>query len=166
MSLLTPDSGLLFWMLITFGIVVFVLTKYGFPIILKMVEDRKTFIEDSILMAEKARTELQLVKKEGEAIIENARKEHLKIVENATLIKDKIVDDAKKKATLEATKIVEDARSQILIEKEDALREIRSQVSELSVVIAEKVLRNQLDNKTSQTDMINRLLDEINIIKS
>jgi len=62
MALLTPDSGLLFWMLISFGIVVFVLAKYGFPIILKMVEDRKAYIEESLLMAEKARIELQQVK--------------------------------------------------------------------------------------------------------
>ena len=66
MSLLTPDSGLLFWMLISFGIVVFVLGKFGFPVILKMVEERKEFIEDALLKAEKARTELDSVKAEAE----------------------------------------------------------------------------------------------------
>jgi len=68
MSLLTPDSGLLFWMLISFGIVVFVLAKFGFPVILKMVEERKAYIEESLFMAEKARTELDKVKVESERL--------------------------------------------------------------------------------------------------
>jgi F-type H+-transporting ATPase subunit b len=77
-----------------------------------------------------------------------------------------LIKDAKEKASLEAAKLIEDARKQILIEKDDAIRDIRRQVAELSVDIAEKVLRGQLDKKTEQMDMINRLLDEINVSKS
>jgi F-type H+-transporting ATPase subunit b len=166
MSLLTPDSGLLFWMFISFGIVVFILTKYGFPIILKMVEERKAYIEESLLMAEKARFELNSVKAEGENILSFARKEHTKILNEASEFKILLVIEAKQKASIEADKIIADARVQILAEKEEAIRDIRRQVAELSMDIAEKVIRGNLENKSEQMNLINRLIDEVNISKS
>ena len=166
MSLLTPDSGLLFWMLISFGIVVFVLAKFGFPIILKMVEERTNFIEESLLKAEKARTELDSVKAEAELILEKARNEHQQIMNEASQLREALIQEAKTKAIGEADKIIENARLQIQSEKEVAIRDIRKQVAGLSVDIAEKVLRNKLDNKEEQFGMIQRLIDEMNISKS
>jgi F-type H+-transporting ATPase subunit b len=166
MSLLTPDSGLLFWMLISFGIVVFVLAKFGFPIILKMVEERKEFIEDALLKAEKARTELDSVKAEAELILDKARKEHQQIMNEASQLREVLIQEAKTKAIGEADKIIENARLQIQNEKDDAIRDIRKQVAALSVDIAEKVLRSKLDKKDEQLGMIQRLIDEMNISKS
>lgn len=166
MSLLIPDSGLLFWMLLVFGVVVFVLAKYGFPVIIKMVEDRKAFIDESLLMAEKARTELESVKTEGEKILENARKEHMSIIYDANSIKDSIINEAKTKALIEANKIIEDARIQIKSESEEAMKDIRRQVAVLSVDVAEKVLREKLANNQAQEKMMERLMSEINISKS
>jgi F-type H+-transporting ATPase subunit b len=166
MALLTPDSGLLFWMLISFGIVVFVLAKFGFPIILKMVEERKAYIEESLLMAEKARMELQQVKSEGIQIIADARKEHQAILAEATLLKDKLVKDAHVSAQIEADKVIAESRRLIEHEKNEALRQIRNQVAEISVNIAEKVMRSKLDETNEQQKMIQRLLDEISISKS
>ena len=166
MSLLLPDSGLLFWMFLSFGIVAFILAKYGFPVIIKMVEDRKAYIDESLLSAKKAYDDLAKVKDESLQIIDEARKEHIKILNEASQSKEQLIKDAKEKASIEANKIIEDARKQILIEKDDAIRDIRRQVAELSVDIAEKVLRGQLEKKTEQMDMINRLLDEINVSKS
>ncbi len=166
MSLLTPDSGLLFWMLISFGIVVFVLAKFGFPIILKMVEERTNFIEESLLKAEKARTELDSVKAEAELILEKARNEHQQIMNEASQLREALIQEAKTKAIGEADKIIENARLQIQSEKEVAIRDIRKQVAGLSVDIAEKVLRNKLDKKEEQFGMIQRLIDEMNISKS
>lgn len=166
MSLLLPDSGLLFWMFLSFGIVAFILVKYGFPVIIKMVESRKTYIDESLLIAKQAYEQMAVVKAQGEAIVDNARKEQVKIMNEAAQTRDLLIKDAKEKAGIEAIKLVEDARKQILIEKEDAIRDIRRQVAELSVDIAEKVLRGQLEKKDEQMNMINRLLDEINISKS
>jgi len=166
MSLLTPDSGLLFWMLLSFGIVVFVLTKFGFPVIIKMVEERKAYIEESLLMAEKARFELQQVKAEGEQIIATARTEHKAIITEAAELKDKLVKDARVQAQVEADKVIAESRRLIEFEKEEALRSIRKQVAEISVSISEKVLRTKLVEKGEQQAMIERLLDEINVSKS
>ena len=166
MSLLLPDSGLLFWMLLSFGIVAFILVKYGFPVIIKMVESRKTYIDEALLVAKQAYEQMAVVKAQGEVIVEDARREQVKIMNDAAQTRDLLIKDAKEKAGLEAVKLIEEARKQILIEKEDAIRDIRRQVAELSVDIAEKVLRGQLEKKDEQMDMINRLLDEINISKS
>ena len=153
-------------MLISFGIVVFVLAKFGFPIILKMVEERTNFIEESLLKAEKARTELDSVKAEAELILEKARNEHQQIMNEASQLREALIQEAKTKAIGEADKIIENARLQIQSEKEVAIRDIRKQVAGLSVDIAEKVLRNKLDKKEEQLGMIQRLIDEMNIPKS
>jgi F-type H+-transporting ATPase subunit b len=166
MALLLPESGLLFWMLLSFGIIVFILAKFGFPVIVKMVEDRKAYIDESLLSAQKAYDDLAKVKDESLLILDNARKEHIKILNEASLSKEMLIKDAKEKASIEASKLITEARKQILLEKEDAIRDIRRQVAELSVDIAEKVIRGQLEKKTEQMDMINRLLDEINVSKS
>jgi len=166
MSLLLPESGLLFWMFLSFGIVVFILVKYGFPVIISMVESRKSYIDESLLVAKKAHEELASVKLEGQAIVDNARREQVKILNEATATRDLLINDAKDKANVEAIKLIDNARKQITIEKEDAIRDIRRQVAELSVDIAENVLRAKLEKKGEQMDMINRLLDEINISKS
>jgi F-type H+-transporting ATPase subunit b len=166
MSLLLPESGLLFWLVLSFGTVVFILTKYGFPVIVKMVEDRKNYIDESLLIAKKAYEQMEKLKADGEAIVDQARREQVKILNDATKTRDLLINDAKEKAQLEGYKLIEEAKKQILIEKEDAIRDIRRQVAELSVDIAEKVLRGRLEKKEEQMDMINRLLDEINISKS
>lgn len=166
MALLLPESGLLFWMFLSFGIVAFILAKFGFPVIIKMVESRKTYIDESLLIAKQVYEQMEKVKAEGEVIVDNARREQVKILNEATATRDLLIKDAKDKAQYEGVKLIEEARKQILIEKEDAIRDIRRQVAELSIDIAEKVLRGKLEKKDEQMDMINRLLDEINISKS
>lgn len=166
MSLLIPESGLLFWMLVSFGIVVVILIKYGFPIIINMVEERRAYIDESLVFAQKAHQEMLNLKAEGEVIVENARREHTKILHEANKMREAMIKDAKKKAQIEGEKILTDAKNQILIEKEDAIRAIRRQVAELSLDIAERVVRKKLDGEEEQMNMINRLLDEINISKS
>ncbi len=166
MALLTPESGLLFWMFLSFGIVVIVLSRFGFPIILKMVESRKSFIDESLLVAKQAHEELAKVKIEGQEIINNARREQVAILNEATATRDVLINDAKTKASIEALKLIESARRQISIEKNDAIRDIRQQVTDLSIEIAEKLLREKMSQNGEQMNLINRMLGEINITKS
>jgi F-type H+-transporting ATPase subunit b len=166
MELFTPEVGLIFWMLIPFLIVLFVLTKYGFPIIVKMIEERKNYIDESLLMAQKARIELQQVKAEGDQIIANARKEHQAILTEAAQLRDKLINEARTAALVEADKVITESRKLIQHEKEEALRDIRSQVAEMSVSISEKLMRSKLNENGEQQKMIERLLDEITVSKS
>ena len=158
MSLLLPDSGLLFWMVLSFGIVFVILAKYGFPVITRMVEERKAYIDQSMKVAQEANAQLAHLKEESEALIASASKEQGRILREAMQERDKIIADARKQAVIAAQKEV---RMQIQQEKEEAIRDIHRQVAVLSVDIAEKVLRKKLDEKHEQMDMIERMLDEM-----
>lgn len=165
-SILTPDLGLLFWMLLAFLVVFFVLAKFGFPAIINMVDERKKFIDDSIEDAKEANAKLANVKLESEAILQKAREQQALLLKEASSTRDVIIKEAKEKALSESSKIIEDARLQIEVEKQNAIREIRSQVALLSVGIAEKLLLEELNDDNKQMQMIDRLLDEANISKA
>ena len=161
MSLLLPDSGLLFWMFLSFGIVFVVLAKYGFPIIVKMVEGRKTYIDQSLEVAREANAQLSKLKEQGEALVVAANKEQGRILKEAMQERDKIIHEARKQAEAAAQKELDEGKKQIQIEKDEAIRDIRRQVAILSVDIAEKVIRKNLDDKREQMEMIDRMLDEV-----
>ena len=160
MALLTPDTGLLFWMLISFGLVFFVLAKFGFPIIIKMVEERKEYIDNSLKSAKEANERLAGIKEESDRILAQAKEEQLQILKDASEARAEMIKEAKLQAAAEAEKIVKDARLIILKEKDDAIREVRSQVAELSIGIAEKILRKNLDDKPAQLELVNKLIEE------
>lgn len=160
-SILTPDVGLLVWMLLAFLVVFLILTKFGFPVITKMVEDRKNFIEESLRNAHEANQKLANIQSEGEAILKDAREQQAAILKDAMATRDNIIKEARNKAQVEGAKLVEEAKAQILVEKENALRDIRSTVAELSVKIAEKVMRNKLKGEGEQEQLIERMLDEM-----
>ena len=160
MGLLQPESGLLFWMLLSFIVVFVILAKYGFPVITKMVEERRVFVEKSLEAAKEAKAQLDNIKTESEALLQQAREDQMKIL-NAAAAKERIISEAKGQAQAEAQKQLEEAKRQIRLEKEAAVREVRSQIAMLSVDIAEKVIRNKLDNTPAQMSMIDRLLEEM-----
>lgn len=164
--LLKPDVGLLFWMLLSFGIVFFVLAKYGFPIITKMVEERNAYIEKSLDAAKEANKQLASIKDETEAMIASARAEQVNILKDAESTKNRIINEAKAAAQAEGAKELEELRKQIKVETEDAIKDIRRQVAILSVDIAEKVIRTNLTDAKEQTAMIDRLIDESMVSKS
>ncbi len=166
MELFTPDVGLIFWMTIPFLVVFFILAKFAWPAILRGVESRNKYIDESLLAAKEAREQLANVKVESEKLLEQAKIEQANILAEAAKSRDKIVDAAKDKAEVEAAKLIESAREQINLEKEDAIRQIRREVALLSVDVAEKVLRGSLKKEKEQMNMIDRLLDEMNIPKS
>lgn len=161
MSLLVPDTGLLFWMILSFGIVFFVLAKYGFPIIIKMVEGRKVYIDQSLEVAREANEQLAKLKAEGEALVTAANKEQGRILKEAMEEREKIIYDARKQAEAAAQKELDAAKKQLQVEKDEAIREIRRQVAVLAVDISEKVIRRNLDDKDEQMEMIDRMLDEV-----
>ena len=99
MSLLLPDSGLLFWMFVAFGIVFVILAKYGFPIIIRMVEDRKVYIDQSLEVAREANAQLSKLKQEGDALVAAANKEQGRILKEAMEERDKIVHEARTEGT-------------------------------------------------------------------
>ena len=166
MSLLTPEAGLLFWMMISFGIVLLILARYGFPVILKAVEKRKNYIEASLVAARGAQEELGKVVQTGERMLAEARRDQHAILKETTRLKEKLIEEARAAAAAESEKMLASARKKIEAEKEEALRTIRREVSTLSVELAERILREKLGDEQEQMKMIDRLLDEVDISKA
>lgn len=161
MSLLLPDSGLLFWMTLVFLVVFFVLWKWGFPSIIKMVNERKEYIDESLAKAEEANLRLANIQKQGEELLMEAREKQAQILREASETRDTIVGQAQEKAHEESACILSEAKAEIESQKQAAIRDIRAQVAELSVQIAEKILQKELSTSAEQTQLIDRLLDDV-----
>ncbi|ETD21231.1 MULTISPECIES: F0F1 ATP synthase subunit B [Prevotellaceae] len=165
-SILTPDFGLLFWMFLAFLVVFGVLAKFGFPAIIKMVEGRKQYIDDSLRKAHEASERLDNIKQEGDAILQEAREKQAQVINEAAVTRDAIVEKAQVKAHEESARIISDAKAQIENDKQNAVRDIRTQVAELSIQIAENILREKLSSNDMQMEMIDRLLDDVSKSKN
>ena len=160
MNLITPDTGLLFWMVVIFGLVFFLLWKFGFPIITEMVEKRNAAIEKSLKDAKAVEAQMAAMLEEHAQMLEDARKEQAQILREAADTRSKLIADAKEQAREEAAKILADARTEIAAEKEAALRDVRKEVAVLSVSIAEKILRKELADEGEQLEYMDRMVDE------
>lgn len=162
-SILTPDLGLLFWMLLAFLVVFFVVAKFGFPAIIGMVESRKQYIDESLKKAHEASERLANIQKEGETMLQEARQKQAQILKEAADTRDAIVAQAQEKAREEGNRLIAEAKGEIESQKQAAISEIRAQVAELSVKVAEKILRKELASDAAQMETIDRLLDEVTV---
>ena len=165
MSLITPAFGLFFWMTVVFLIVLAILKKWGFPVIVNMVNERKEYIDSSLAKAHEATEKLANIQKEGEALLQEAREKQAQLLKEAKETHDAVVAKADADAREQANKLLSEAKAQIENEKASAIREIRAQVAELSVQIAEKVVRQNLSSDKAQMQLIDKLLDEVSVTK-
>jgi F-type H+-transporting ATPase subunit b len=165
MELLMPSTGLLFWMTLVFLIVLVIMWRFGFPAISKMVIERKKFIDESLQQAYQAREKLASIQKESDTILQEAREKQAIILNEAKATHDAIIAKAKDEAREEANKLIAEAKSTIENEKQAAIRDIRSQMADLSVQIAEKVVRQKLSEENNQMQLIDQLLDEVSTDK-
>ena len=161
MHLVTPDIGLLFWMMVSFLTVFFLLKKFAWKPILNMLHEREESIEKALKTAEKAKAEIEMLKADNERIINEAYAEREKIFSDAQKIKEKIVGEAREQALREKDKILNDARNTIEAEKNSAIKEIRNAAAELSVQIAEKLIRHELSNDQKQKELVELMIREM-----
>ena len=163
MELVTPNPGTIFWMIIVFGILLFILGKFAWKPILNALKEREESIASALNAAEEAKKEVAELKADNEKIIAEAKKERDVILKEAKEIKEKIVAEAKENAGREGEKIIEQARQQIESEKIAAIVDIKKQVADLSVMIAEKVIKKELKDKNEQEKMVDGLVEDIKL---
>lgn len=163
MGFVTPDYGTIFWMVIIFGIALFILKKFAWKPILNALKERENSIAQALSSAEKAREEMESLKAGNEKIMDEARKAKEGILNEAKEIKDHILAEAKTQAAKEGKKMIESARLQINAEKEAAISEMKKQVVELSVQVAGKIIQKELKNKKEQEVLVNNLLKDLKI---
>ena len=160
MSLITPDFGLLFWMVLIFGAVFFLLAKFGFPVITKAVRQRSEHIEQSLRAAEEARLSLERFAEDQNRLIEQTKVELAEILKAASDERNALLAKAQEDASAEAAKILRTARDEIAAEQELVRRELRSELSALSVAVAEKIVRKELDNADGQKQLLDKYVEE------
>lgn len=163
MGLLTPGLGLFFWMFFVFAVLLFVLGKFGWPVVLKMMRDREENIKQSLEAADKAREEMQHLQCNNELLLKQAQEERDEMLRQTKLLKEKIIEEAKQNAQQEAQKIIIDAREAINYEKLHAMTELKNQIANLSIEIAEDLLMHELSDKGRSNEIIEKRISEIKL---
>lgn len=163
MELVQPSFGLIFWMSLSFLIILFLLTKFAWKPILKMIKDREDSIDSALKSAEQAKLDMKSLKAENERILAEARNERDVMLKEARDIKDKIIAEAKASAVTEGERLLKVARESIENEKLAAVTELKNQVAQLSIDIAEKILKAELSTDEKQKTLVKSLLQEVNL---
>ncbi len=163
MSIITPDFGLIFWMVISFSILLFILKKYAWKPILASLKSREDSISDALESAEKAKDEMAMLKADNEKIMQETKAERELLLKEAGEVKGKIIAEARKSAESEAEKIIKSAKTQIINEKNAAIEDMKKQIVDLSVNIAEKILKKNLEKDSNQADYANMLIEDIDL---
>lgn len=163
MSLINPGFGLVIWMTLAFGILLFIMAKFAWKPILASLKERENTIENALLAAEKAQEAMEELKLGNEKLLEQAQEDRDVILKEARKLKETIMNEARDKAGAEAKNIIQGAREQINSEKIAALAEIKSTIASYSIDIAEKVLREELKDKTRQMAYAEKLLKEASL---
>ena len=148
------DPGLIIWTTIIFTLLLIVLKKFAWKPILSAVDERNKSIEEALKSADKAKEEMELLNADNERILTEAKTERDALLKEAREIKNGIISEAKETATKEADKILTSAKEQIANEKMKAITELKNSVAILSIDIAEKVLKRELQEKSRQEDFI------------
>ncbi len=160
--MIEPGIGLLFWMTLTFIILLFLLAKFAWKPILNAVNEREVSIQDALNQAQLAKEEMAQLKSDNERIIREAKTERDAILKEAREIKEKIVSDAKDIAKVEGDKMIAQARQSIVAEKSAAVAEIKNQIGSLSVQIAESILKQKLDTTDAHNQLVENILKQPN----
>jgi F-type H+-transporting ATPase subunit b len=163
MDLITPEIGLIFWTGITFLILLFILRKFAWKPILGAVEERDTKINAALHAAEDARREIANLANENEKLLNEARVEKDRIIADAKKTREAMISEAKSTAENEAKRLLESARVSIENEKNAAITEVKNLVANLSIEIAEKVLRKHFEAKGEQQAFVQKHLEDIKL---
>jgi F-type H+-transporting ATPase subunit b len=163
MELVTPNFGLIFWQLVTFLIVLYLLTKFAWKPIMNALSERETSIENALSAAEKAKLEMQGLKAENEKLLAEARMERDKILKEASEAGNSIIETAKNKANEEGARMITQAREAIENEKRAAITEVKNMAAALSVDIAERILRKELSDPQAQQALAQDYIREVTL---
>jgi F-type H+-transporting ATPase subunit b len=162
-GILNHHLGFVVWASVAFLLLLIILKKLAWKPILGMISERERFIENALASAEKAKEEMARLTNENESLLKEARAERDLILKEAKELKDKIVAEARTNAQTEGAKMIEKAKQEIDSQKVAALNEVKNQVATLSIEIAEKILRNQFEDRNKQQALVSDLLKEVKL---
>ena len=158
--MLSVSLGTVIWTTIAFLVVVFLLAKFAWKPILNSIREREESISQALEDADKAKELMRELKEDNEKLLQEARMERDEIIKSAREAKEKMITEAKDKAKEEGEKMIASAKESIRSEKASAMNEIKSHIAELSLDIAEKIIREKLSNEGKQKEIIESTLKE------
>ncbi|MDD2960748.1 MAG: F0F1 ATP synthase subunit B [Muribaculaceae bacterium] len=161
MELFTPDFGLIFWMFVVFALLLFLLGKFAWPVIVKSLEERADFIDKGVEYAQNAKEQLDNAKSEAAKYIQEAQKQQAEILRDAAKMKTQLIEEAKDAASKEAKKVMDAAKLSIEQSRKEAELQFRNEVSNFALNIAEKVMRQNMKSESAQSELVNKLIDEV-----
>jgi F-type H+-transporting ATPase subunit b len=155
--------GLFIWQVVIFVGLIFLLKKFAWKPILDAVNEREEGIKNALLSAENAKKEMQNLQASNERTLQEARLERDNMMKDAREIKEKMIADAKEEANTQGLRMIEQAKAAIESEKNAAMADLKAQVSSLSLIIAEKLLKEELSNKDSQMKLVEKMLGDVKL---
>lgn len=161
MELFTPDFGLVFWMFVVVALLIILLGKFAWPAIVKSLDNRADLIDKGVEYAQNAKEQLDNAKADAAKYIQEAQKQQAEILREADRLKTQIIEEAKEAASKEAKKVMDAAQISIEQSRKQAELQFRNEVSNFALQVAEKVMRNNLKNDAAQTELVNKLIDEV-----
>lgn len=163
MELVKPAFGLIFWMCVTFGFLLFILTKFAWKPILAMIKEREQSIENSLNEANKARAEMSTLVAKNEELLNQAKEERNKILHDAKEAAERVKADIMASAQKQAEEKIQMAFREIEIQKKAAITEVKNTVGLMALDIAEKVIRKELKSSNEHTEFVNKMAKEANL---
>ncbi len=161
MELFTPEFGLVFWMFVAFALLFFILAKFAWPFIVKSLEERAEMIDKGVLYAQNAKEQLDNAKAEAEKYVAEAQMKQAEILRDAAKMKSQIIEDAKAAASVEAKKVMDAAKLAIEQARKESELQFRNEVSAFALDIAEKMVRKDMADDKAQTELVDKLLNEV-----
>lgn len=159
MNIVAPES-LIFWTTLIFLIFLFLMRKFAWKPILGAVNKREASINDALAAAEKAKLEMENLQADNQKLLQEARAEREEMMKEARNVREKMIADAKEEAEAQADKMISKAQEAIENEKRAAVAEVKKQVAELSLDIAEKVVKKELSSKDKQMELVDQMLGD------
>lgn len=161
MELFTPDFGLVFWMFVAFILLFLVLAKWGWPVIIKMMDKRASTIDEGVENARQAKEQLDNARAEADRYMKEVMAKQQEMLRDAQKMKTEIIEQARNEADKVAQGEMDAAKVSIEQARKQAESQIRDEVSRFSIEIAEKMMRSQLKDTKAQTELVNKMLDDI-----
>lgn len=161
MELFTPEFGLVFWMFVVVVLLIFLLGKFAWPKIIKSLDARADLIDRGVEYAQNAKEQLENAQAESAKFIQAAQKQQAEILREADRMKTQIIEEAREAASKEAKKVMNAAQLSIEQSRKEAEKQFRNEVSSFALQVAEKIMRNNLQNDKAQSELVNKLIDEV-----
>ena len=158
-----PGFGLLFWTFLVFCLFWALVGKFAFRPIKDALKKRENDIQSALDEAKNAREEMSKLNADNQRLINEAREERAKMLREAKETGDRLISEARNKAKEEAQKIVIDARNEIENQKNKAIVEVKNKVGQMSIDIAEKLIRQQMGQTQEQKALVDKLVNEIKL---